>query len=305
MRLAMVGLGKMGLNMTRRLLRGGHEVVALDRSRSAVDAAAREGAIAAASISDAVSKLSPPRIVWLMLPAGDPVDENVDRLGSALSEGDIVVDGGNSLFKEAPRRAERLGKRGIRFLDAGTSGGIWGLTEGYCLMVGGDEEAYRVVSPVLSALAPPDGHAYIGPPGAGHFVKMVHNGIEYGMMQSYAEGFDLLSAAPYPLDLRAIASLWNRGSVVRSWLLELAERALEKDPVLSSLSPYVEDSGEGRWTVEQSIEAGVPLPSITLALYMRFFSRQENSFAMRMLAALRNEFGGHAVKPASSDGGKG
>ncbi|HEY5764495.1 MAG TPA: decarboxylating 6-phosphogluconate dehydrogenase, partial [Candidatus Deferrimicrobiaceae bacterium] len=257
MRLAMVGLGKMGLNMTRRLLRGGHEVVALDRSRSAVDAAAREGAIAAASISDAVSKLSPPRIVWLMLPAGDPVDENVDRLGSALSEGDIVIDGGNSLFKEAPRRAERLGKRGIRFLDAGTSGGIWGLTEGYCLMVGGDEEAYRVVSPVLSALAPPDGHAYIGPHGAGHFVKMVHNGIEYGMMQSYAEGFDLLSAAPYPLDLRAIASLWNRGSVVRSWLLELAERALEKDPVLSSLSPYVEDSGEGRWTVEQSIEAGV------------------------------------------------
>lgn len=304
MRLAMVGLGKMGLNMTRRLLRGGHEVVALDRSSEAVDAAAREGAIPAASISDAVSKLAPPRIVWLMVPAGAPVDENVDRLGSALSDGDIVVDGGNSRFKEAPRRAERLGKKGIRFLDAGTSGGVWGLTEGYCLMVGGDEDAYRTVSPVLTTLAPPDGHSYMGPHGAGHYVKMVHNGIEYGMMQSYAEGFDLLSSAPFPLDLRAIASLWNQGSVIRSWLLELAERALAKDPGLSALSPYVEDSGEGRWTVEQSIEAGVPLPSIALSLYMRFFSRQENSFAMRMLAALRNEFGGHAVKAAPPEGKK-
>ncbi|GAB4366396.1 MAG: decarboxylating 6-phosphogluconate dehydrogenase [Deltaproteobacteria bacterium] len=302
MRLAMVGQGKMGLNMTRRLLRGGHEVVALDRSRAAVEAAAREGAIPAFSLSEAVSRLSPPRIVWLMVPAGPPVDENVDRLGSTLSGGDIVVDGGNSLFKEAPRRAERLGGNGIRFLDAGTSGGIWGLAEGYCLMVGGDEEAYRIVSPILDTLAPPEGHAYVGPHGAGHFVKMVHNGIEYGMMQSYAEGFDLLSAAPYDLDLRRIASLWNRGSVVRSWLLELAERALEKDPGLSSLSPYVEDSGEGRWTVEQSIAAGVPLPTIALSLYMRFLSRQENSFAMRMLAALRNEFGGHAVKTAPPDG---
>jgi len=300
----MVGQGKMGLNMTRRLLRGGHEVVALDRSRSAVEAAARDGAIPAASISEAVSHLSPPRIVWLMVPAGAPVDETVDRLGSVLSPGDIVVDGGNSLFKEAPRRAERLGSKGIRFLDAGTSGGVWGLTEGYCLMVGGDEEAYRTVSPILSTLAPPEGHAYMGPHGAGHFVKMVHNGIEYGMMQSYAEGFDLLSAAPYDLDLRSIAALWNQGSVIRSWLLELAERALAKDPGLAALSPYVEDSGEGRWTVEQSIAAGVPLPSIALSLYMRFFSRQENSFAMRMLAALRNEFGGHPVKVAPPEGEK-
>jgi len=304
MRLAMVGLGKMGLNMTRRLLRGGHEVVGLDRSRSAVEAAARDGAIPAASISEAASHLSSPRIVWLMVPAGAPVDENVDRLGSVLSPGDIVVDGGNSLFKEAPRRAERLGSKGIRFLDAGTSGGVWGLTEGYCLMVGGDEEAYRTVSPILDTLAPPEGHAYMGPHGAGHFVKMVHNGIEYGMMQSYAEGFDLLSAAPYDLDLRSIAALWNRGSVVRSWLLELAERALAKDPGLAALSPYVEDSGEGRWTVEQSIAAGIPMPSIALSLYMRFFSRQENSFAMRMLAALRNEFGGHAVKAAPPEGEK-
>jgi len=303
-RLAMVGQGKMGLNMTRRLLRGGHEVIALDRSRSAVEIAAREGAIPAASISEAVSHLSSPRIVWLMVPAGAPVDENIDRLGSVLSPGDIVIDGGNSLFKEAPRRAERLGNKGIRFLDAGTSGGIWGLTEGYCLMVGGDEEAYRTVSPILSVLAPPNGHAYLGPHGAGHFVKMVHNGIEYGMMQSYAEGFDLLSAAPYDLDLGSIAALWNRGSVVRSWLLELAGHALEKDPELAGVSPYVDDSGEGRWTVEQSIATGIPLPGIALSLYMRFFSRQENSFAMRMLAALRKEFGGHAVKAAPPEGKK-
>ncbi len=299
MRIAMVGLGKMGLNMTRRLLRGGHEVVAADRSRKAVKEAAREGALPAASVADAVTKLSPPRVVWLMVPAGPPVDENVEILAGALEAGDIVVDGGNSLFKEAPRRANRLSGNGIRFLDAGTSGGIWGLSEGYCLMVGGDQKAFRAVTPVLATLAPPGGYAYMGPHGAGHFVKMVHNGIEYGMMQSYAEGFELLSSAPFPLDLRAIAALWNQGSVVRSWLLELAGRALEKDPELAGLSPYVSDSGEGRWTVEQSIEAGVPLPSIALSLYMRFFSRQDNSFAMRMLAALRNEFGGHAVKTAS------
>jgi 6-phosphogluconate dehydrogenase len=305
MRIAMVGLGKMGLNMTRRLLRGGHEVVAADRSANAVREAAREGALPAASVADAVAILSPPRVVWLMVPAGPPVDENVELLAGTLTAGDVVVDGGNSLYKEAPRRAKRLAERGIRFLDAGTSGGIWGLAEGYCLMVGGDEDAFRVANPILATLAPPGGYAYMGPHGAGHFVKMVHNGIEYGMMQSYAEGFELLSSAPFPLDLRAIASLWNQGSVVRSWLLELAERALEKDPGLSGLSPYVEDSGEGRWTVEQSIEAGVPLPSIALSLYMRFFSRQDNSFAMRMLAALRNEFGGHAVKAASARPKKG
>ena len=305
MRIAMVGLGKMGLNMTRRLLRGGHEVVAADRSANAVREAAREGALPAASVADAVAILSPPRVVWLMVPAGPPVDENVELLAGTLKAGDVVVDGGNSLYKEAPRRAKRLAERGVRFLDAGTSGGIWGFAEGYCLMVGGDEDAFRVVNPILATLAPPGGYAHMGPHGAGHFVKMVHNGIEYGMMQSYAEGFELLSSAPFSLDLRAIASLWNQGSVVRSWLLELAERALEKDPALSGLSPYVEDSGEGRWTVEQSIEAGVPLPSIALSLYMRFFSRQDNSFAMRMLAALRNEFGGHAVKTASARPKKG
>ena len=299
MRIAMVGLGKMGMNMTRRLLRKGHEVVAVDRAPAAVEEASREGALPAATLSDAVAKLSPPKVVWLMVPAGAPVDENVEALQRLLSSGDIVIDGGNSMYKDAPRRAKRLGERGIRFLDVGTSGGIWGLSEGYCLMAGGDEEAFRHVSPALAALAPAEGYAYMGPHGAGHFVKMVNNGIEYGMMQAYAEGFDLLATAPFPLDLPAIASLWNRGSVVRSWLLELAERALSRDPSLSALAPYVEDSGEGRWTVERSIEAGVPLPVIGLSLYMRFFSRQENSFAMRMLAALRNEFGGHAVKAVS------
>ena len=305
MRIAMVGLGKMGLNMTRRLLRGGHEVVAFARSPAAIEEASREGAIPAATLAEAVAKLSAPRVVWLMVPAGAPVDENVEALAGLLAEGDVVVDGGNSMYKDAPRRAERLGRRGIRFLDAGTSGGIWGLSEGYCLMVGGDEAAFRLLTPVLATLAPPDGFAYMGPHGAGHFVKMVHNGVEYGMMQSYAEGFELLSTSPFPLDLPAIASLWNRGSVVRSWLLELAGRALSRDPSLSGLSPYVEDSGEGRWTVERSIEAGVPLPVIGLSLYMRFLSRQENSFAMRMLAALRNEFGGHAVKAAAPEREKG
>jgi 6-phosphogluconate dehydrogenase len=305
MRIAMVGLGKMGLNMTRRLLRSGHEVVAVDRSPAAVGEASREGAIPAGSLPDAVARLAPRRVFWLMVPAGGPVDESIDALQPILSPGDIVIDGGNSRYKDAPPRAKRLAERGVRFLDVGTSGGIWGLSEGYCLMAGGDEEAFRHVSPVLASLAPPDGFVYLGAHGAGHFVKMVHNGIEYGMMQAYAEGFELLSTAPFPLDLPAIAALWNRGSVVRSWLLELAERALSKDPGLAGLSPFVEDSGEGRWTVERSIEAGVPLPAIGLSLYMRFLSRQENSFAMRMLAALRNEFGGHAVHPSAPKKGKG
>ena len=301
MRIAMVGLGKMGSNMTRRLLRGGHEVVGFDRSRASVEEVSREGAIPATTLQEAASLLSAPRIVWLMVPAGAPVDENVEALSGLLSEGDVVIDGGNSMYKDAAARANRLGQRGIRFLDAGTSGGIWGLSEGYCLMVGGDEGAFRLVSPVLACLAPPDGFAYMGPHGAGHFVKMVHNGIEYGLMQAYAEGFELLQTAPFPLDLPAVAALWNRGSVVRSWLLELAGRALSRDPSLSGLAPYVEDSGEGRWTVERSIEAGVPLPAIGLSLYMRFLSRQDNSFAMRMLSALRNEFGGHAVKAAPAE----
>lgn len=302
MRIAMIGLGRMGFNMTRRLVGGGHEVVAHDRSPEAVAAAAREGAKAARTPAEAVSQLSPPRVAWLMVPAGKPVDDVIGTLLGLLSAGDIVVDGGNSHYKDAARRAETLAARGIRFLDAGTSGGIWGYDVGYCLMVGGDVEAYRAITPVLATLAPPDGYAHVGLSGAGHFVKMVHNGIEYGLMQAYAEGFDLLASAPYPLDLPAIAALWNRGSVVRSWLLELAEGALRRDPALSDIAPFVEDSGEGRWTVERSIEAGTPLPAIALSLYMRFLSRQENPFAMRMLAALRREFGGHAARPAAKPG---
>jgi 6-phosphogluconate dehydrogenase len=306
MRIAMIGLGRMGLNMTRRLLRGGHEVVAYDRAPDAVAAAAREGALEAESLAVAVSLLEPPRAVWLMIPAGPPVDAAVDLLGGLLSEGDIVIDGGNSLYKDATPRAERLARTGIRFLDAGTSGGIWGLSEGYCLMVGGDRDAFEAVAPVLETLAPEDGFAYVGPHGAGHFVKMIHNGIEYGLMQAYAEGFELMASAPYDLDLAGIARLWNRGSVVRSWLLELAGDALSRDPGLEEVAPYVEDSGEGRWTVERSIEAAVPLPTIALSLYMRFQSRQESSFAMRLLAALRREFGGHAVKAAGpgEEGGR-
>jgi 6-phosphogluconate dehydrogenase len=298
MRIAMIGQGRMGLNMTRRLLRGGHEVVAVDRSSDAVAAAAREGALGAESLAVAVSLLAPPRTVWLMIPVGPPVDASVDLLGGLLSEGDIVIDGSNSLFKDAPPRAEKLARRGIRFLDAGTSGGIWGLSQGYCLMVGGDRDAFEAVAPVFKTLAPEDGFAYVGPHGAGHFAKMVHNGIEYGLMQTYAEGFELLTTAPYDFDLAGIARLWNRGSVVRSWLLELAGDALSRDPGLEGVAPYVEDSGMGRWTVERSIEAAVPLPSIALSLYMRFLSRQESSFAMRLLAALRRDFGGHAVKAA-------
>ncbi len=299
MRIAMVGLGKMGLNMTRRLLRGGHEVVAHDRSPEAVRAAAAEGALPAETLSAIPALLLPPRAVWLMVPAGPPVDATIGELAALLSPGDIVVDGGNSKYTDAPARAERLGARGVRFLDAGTSGGVWGLTEGYCLMVGGDAEAFRAIEPVLSTLAPPGGYAFMGPSGAGHFVKMVHNGIEYGLMQAYAEGFELLSTAPFPLDLPRIASLWNRGSVVRSWLLELAARALAEDPRLEGLEPYVDDSGEGRWTVERAVEAGVPVPAIALSLYMRFLSRQDDSFGLRLLAALRHQFGGHAVKPSA------
>jgi 6-phosphogluconate dehydrogenase len=296
MRIAMVGLGKMGLNMTRRLLRGGHEVVAFDRSPAAVEEASRDGALPAASLSDAVGRLSPERVVWLMVPAGNPVDETIDALLGRLSPGDVVIDGGNSKYTDAPPRAARLGEKGIRFLDVGTSGGIWGLEEGYCLMAGGDPDAFRRVSPVLSTLAPPGGFAYMGPHGAGHFVKMIHNGVEYGMMQAYAEGFELMSVSDYGLDLAAIAGLWNRGSVVRSWLLELTADVLATDPKLSGVRAWVEDSGEGRWTVADAVDKAVPAPALTAALFARFRSRREDSFADRLLAALRRAFGGHAVR---------
>jgi 6-phosphogluconate dehydrogenase len=295
MELAMIGLGRMGLNMARRLMRGGHSVHASDRSPDNIAQAVAAGAVALTSLAE-VTRLAPPRVVWVMVPSGPPTGEVIESLAALLSPGDIVIDGGNSNYKDSIARQGKLAEKGIRFLDAGTSGGIWGLENGYCLMVGGPRDAYAHVEPILRSLAPPDGCELVGGPGAGHYAKMVHNGIEYGMMQAYAEGFELLRASGHGFDLRRLAQLWNRGSVVRSWLLELAERAFERDPDLSALRGYVEDSGEGRWTVFEAIEHNVPAPAITLALLTRLRSRQEDSFQAKVLAALRNEFGGHAVK---------
>jgi len=297
MKIGMTGLGRMGMNMTRRLLRAGVEVVANSRSRAKVDAAASEGAEPCYALEEMPGMLPSPRVVWIMVPAGGPVDETIGRLLPHLEEGDIVIDGGNSWYKDSIRRHDMLKERGVRFLDAGTSGGVWGLKEGYCLMVGGEKEAFEHCEPVFAALAPEGGYLRCGPAGAGHFVKMVHNGIEYGMLQAYAEGFEILEKSPrYELDLAAISRLWNRGSVVRSWLLELAERVFEEDPHLDGLKGYVADSGEGRWTVQEAMDEDVPAPVITLSLLMRFRSRQEDSFAAKVIAGLRNQFGGHAVK---------
>ena len=299
MRLAMIGLGRMGGNMVQRLLQGGHEVVVYDRSAEAVRVHVALGATGAKDLADLCGRLKAPRVVWVMVPAGQPVESTLDELLRHLAKGDVVIDGGNSNYQDSLRRAKRLGEAGIAFVDAGTSGGIWGLEIGYCLMVGAAPEAFRLCEPLFRTLAPEDGYAHVGPPGAGHFVKMVHNGIEYGLLQAYAEGYEVLQATPeFRLDLHQVAKLWNRGSVVRSWLNELAERAFAKDPSLAGLRGYVDDSGEGRWTVEEAIRLGVPAPVMTLALQARFRSRQEDSFAARVVAALRNEFGGHAVKKA-------
>lgn len=293
----MVGLGKMGLNMARRLLQNGQEVVAFNRSPEKVDDIVKEGAAGAYTLQEMVSKLEQPRVVWLMLPAGRPVDDVIENLKALLHRGDIIVDGGNSFYKDDIRHDELLRPEGIHYLDAGVSGGIWGLRNGYCLMIGGQEEAFRRLVPVFEALAPRDGYLYCGPVGAGHFVKMVHNGIEYGMMSAYGEGFDILNASPYgnSVDFSAVAHLWNRGSVIRSWLLELVEEVFKTDGKLEKIEGFVEDSGEGRWTVQQAIDSSVPAPVITASLFQRFRSRQDNSFSDRLLAALRNEFGGHAV----------
>jgi len=296
MELGMIGLGRMGGNMVLRVLKGGHQVVVYDRDPAAVKRLSDAGATGATSFADLVKKLRAPRAIWVMVPAGAPVEETVQILLAHVEPGDIVIDGGNSNFKDSTRRAEFLKAKGIHFLDAGTSGGIWGLTVGYCLMVGGDRAAFEWIEPILKTLAPEDGYLYTGRSGSGHFTKMVHNGIEYGMMQAYAEGFEILNASGFNLDLARIAGLWNHGSVVRSWLLELAQSALEKDPGLTGIEAYVEDSGEGRWTVMQAIDTNVPAPVITLSLMERFRSRQKDSFGHRLLAALRNEFGGHAVR---------
>jgi 6-phosphogluconate dehydrogenase len=299
MDVAMIGLGRMGANMARRMLRGGHRVVVWNRTFARAEELAAEGAEPLRELADVVGALEAPRVVWLMLPHGETTQAAIDELAPLLAGGDVLIDGGNSFFKEDIARGAALAARGIRYLDVGTSGGVWGLEVGYCMMVGGERSAFDHVEPLLATLAPEGtGYGYMGGHGAGHFVKMVHNGVEYGLMQAYGEGFELLAAAPWELDLAQIADLWNNGSVVRSWLLELGADALAKDPKLEHIRGYVEDTGEGRWTVEQSIELGVPLPVIALSLYMRFRSRQDDSFSARMLSALRKEFGGHAVKEA-------
>lgn len=282
--------------MVRRLLRGGHEVVAYDRDPQAVEALAKEGAIPASSLADLASKLEGPKVAWMMVPAGAPTEMLLTELAGHFGAGDVIVDGANSHWKDSVRRAKQLESKGILWVDAGTSGGVWGLDNGYCLMVGGTPEAFAIVEPALATLAPPDGYAHVGPAGAGHYVKMIHNGIEYGMLQAYAEGFELLKTSPFKPDLGAVSKLWGRGSVVRSWLLELASRAFEADPSLETIKGYVDDSGTGRWTVEASVEQSVPAPVLTLALQARFRSRQDDSFSAKVIAALRNQFGGHAVK---------
>ena len=300
MELAMIGLGRMGMNMARRLLKGNHQVIAYNRTPDKTDEIVKEGAIGAYSLSELVEKLSPPRVVWLMLPAGPTIDDHLEQLKDLLSQGDLVIDGGNTYYKDDIRRAEMLAEKGIQFVDAGVSGGIWGLKVGYCTMVGGTKENYQYLEPIIKTLAPQDGYLYCGPIGAGHFVKMVHNGIEYGMMQAYGEGFDILEASPYAesLNYAEVAHLWNQGSVIRSWLLELAEAAFKKDPKLSDIRGYVEDSGEGRWTVQQAVETGVSAPVISLSLFRRFRSREEDAYSDKVIAALRREFGGHAVVKA-------
>jgi 6-phosphogluconate dehydrogenase len=297
MQLAMIGLGRMGGNMVRRLVQGGHEVTVYDRSADVVKAHVVDGVKGAKDLSDVARQLAPRRVVWVMVPAGAPVESTIEQLGPHLARGDIVIDGGNSNFRDSLRRAKALEAKGVEFVDVGTSGGIWGLTLGYCLMIGASPTAFQHCEPIFRTLAPPDGFAHVGPPGAGHYVKMVHNGIEYGLLQAYAEGYEILHAShDFTLDLGQIAKLWNHGSVVRSWLNELAERAFSRDNQLAAIRGYVEDSGEGRWTVEEAMRLDVPAPVITLSLLARFASRQEESFGAKVIAALRNEFGGHAVQ---------
>jgi 6-phosphogluconate dehydrogenase len=299
MELGMIGLGKMGGNMTTRLLKGGHRVVVYARRAESRNEAAEKGAVPAASLAELVGKLEPPRAVWSMVPAGAPTEGVIEELSQLLSQGDVIVDGGNSNYKDSMRRGVMLREKKLHFLDVGTSGGIWGLAEGYSMMVGGEEDVVQRLRPIFETLAPgaDKGWGRVGPSGAGHFVKMVHNGIEYGLMQAYAEGFEILrKKEELGLDLAQVAQIWRWGSVVRSWLLDLTAEALEDDPQMSGIKGWVADSGEGRWTVAEAIDLDVPAPVITQSLLMRFVSRQEESFAAKLLAAMRNQFGGHAVK---------
>ena len=299
MKLGMVGLGKMGANMTARLIHGGHQVVGFARTKAVVDAAVAQGAVGAYSLADLVRQLEPPRVIWLMIPAGAPVDQTLDQLHSLLAPGDLVVDGGNSYYRDTLRRAALVTGWGVHYVDVGTSGGIWGLTEGYSMMVGGEDADVERIRPVLEILAPaPDkGWGHMGAVGSGHFVKMVHNGIEYGLMQAYAEGFAVLQAkSTFALDLHQVAEVWRYGSVIRSWLLELTESALQENPTLAGIEPWVADSGEGRWTVTEALDLNIPAPVITLALEQRLRSREADPFTEKLLAMMRNKFGGHDVK---------
>jgi 6-phosphogluconate dehydrogenase len=297
MQIGMVGLGRMGANMTTRLLLDKHEVVAFDFNPDAVARSVGDGAVGAASIAELVAKLGSPKVVWIMVPSGKATDDTVNALLERLGPGDVIVDGGNSNFRESQARAKLAKTKGVDFVDAGTSGGVWGLKNGYCLMVGGDTEAVAKVEPVFLSLAPKDGYAHVGPSGAGHFSKMVHNGIEYAMLAGYGEGFEILEKSEFSYDLHQLAELWLHASVVRSWLLELAELAFREDPTLKDVRGYVDDSGEGRWTVQEAINENVPAPVITLSLISRFVSRQDESFSAKVIAALRNQFGGHMIHP--------
>lgn len=296
MKIGFIGLGKMGSFMVERLLNSGHEVVVYNRSTAKTKEIESKGAVATYSIEALTSKLDKPKVVWLMIPSGKPVEDTIDKLIPLLSKGDIIIDGGNSYYKDTIIRYEKLKNHEIHYLDAGTSGGIWGLKNGYCIMVGGEKRIFIHCEPLFKSLAPENGYKYIGASGSGHYVKMIHNGIEYGMMQAFAEGFELMHKSDYNIDLPGVAELWGKGSVVRSWLLELLANALKQDQNLSGIADYVEDSGEGRWTVLDGIEKSIPLNVITDSLFARFRSRQEESFGAKILAALRNEFGGHSIK---------
>jgi len=297
MKLGMIGLGKMGGNMTERLMKGGHEVVVFDRSPEVIARYVGLGSTGSTGAADMVAKLDTPHVVWIMVPAGKPVDDTIAALIPGMSKGDVIIDGGNSNFHDTMRRAAALREKGIDLVDSGTSGGVWGLANGYCLMIGGSDGAFSLCEPIFKTLAPEDGYAHMGASGSGHYVKMIHNGVEYGMLQAYAEGYEILHASKdFDLDLKKIASVWNHGSVVRSWINELAEAAFDKDANLDALKGFVADSGEGRWTVQEAIDLDVPAPVITLSLLMRLRSRQDDSFSAKVIAALRNEFGGHAVQ---------
>jgi len=294
--MGMIGLGRMGGNMVKRLAQRGHTIVAWTRTRATVELAMKDGAIGAESIEDLVQRLKPPRNVWVMIPSGKPTDETIMKLRDLLQEGDLVIDGGNSNWNDSKRHAQELAEKGIHFMDCGTSGGVWGLKVGYSLMIGGEKEDFQRMEPIYRDLAPEDGYGHMGPAGAGHFVKMVHNGIEYGMLAAYGEGFEILHASEYKLDLLDVTRVWLHGSVVRSWLLELAELAFQAEGIdLEKIRGYVEDSGEGRWTVQAAIDESVPAPIITLSLLMRFASRQDDSYSAKVIAALRNQFGGHKI----------